>query len=377
MTSSVAGNAANRCHEEGWLVAGKFAVPDAAYDYAWGRAMVGCNQLHCRRCGSRVRSQAGLVPGRAVLAPADLYAQNDWQSLADGNILMTDSDARLYVCACNMHVQGSLYRSIADPGGENDLDPLPPGWHCAGHPTLGIPTNLDGISVDDHTDFATWVRSSLAGQSIAQPPAFVGQYRSCECERLYYLLRHTRLTDTVSRAVATALGDADPGVRVGAAEFFESAPGAAGGEALARAVLTDASAWRGVQNPFRKRRTLADALSRALAQRLIVAPKDVELQRAIQAIALWPERTAPQLLDALVLQDPRWLAQHAADMLAATPNGRVLGDLLYVLGPVLGAAIEAPALAMWRTGAVDAPTFRDVVEQLLEEPVRGRVLAAM
>ncbi|MFT7580185.1 MAG: hypothetical protein ACI9MR_001852 [Myxococcota bacterium] len=374
--------ALNRCTEDGWLVAAEFEVPAAPYDFAFGRPILGCNHLSCRRCGEDVRQAAGFALGQPAPSPSELFGHNDWAALVGSGALVANAETRLYACSCAVFVMSADYRSVADPSGENEVAPLPSGWRCGGHPRVAVPFVLDGIPIGPGTDFDDWVSAALAGQSQGQPPAFTAQYASCETERLYILLAHTPLAASVSTAVSKRLGDSSAETRIAAAEFFEALPASAGAEQLAIVARDHADSWRGVAHPRSRVRTLADPLGKALAARLAVrtsagADADAVIRQSARDLARWPDRAPPQLLDALVAVDRDWLANAAPDVLASTPNHRVVGDLLYVLAPSLGAALEPVALAMWGTGAVDRETFTSLVESLVEPPVKDRILAAL
>jgi hypothetical protein len=93
-----------RCAAGGYIVGPNHRVPeDERYFQTPGAAyVVGCNQLRCTLCGTRVRQQVGLADGPD--APQHARAVYDEADLARSPYLVADPNARLYSCGCSIMV---------------------------------------------------------------------------------------------------------------------------------------------------------------------------------------------------------------------------------------------------------------------------------
>src|SRR2546430_2216312 len=109
-------------------------------------------------------------------------------------------------------------------------------WHCAGHPPLSLPAVLEGVAVDDNSDWRQLARQSFAGKLGVTLHPSVDRDSGFWIHRLYRLLDER---PAIANAAADLLLDSEPWVRRGAIAFFRLNDGNAAGAERAATGLRD------------------------------------------------------------------------------------------------------------------------------------------
>jgi hypothetical protein len=295
----------NYCAAGGTLVTGEEWYPVEPFDYAWAA----CNRLACSECGVQVRTLLGfeLPPS---FAPADAY---ELIGANDRSRFVESPKDRIYTCRHYAIVP--KYPFPAEQ--QHDMAPWTP-WQCAGHPQLSLPAVLEGIAVDDNTDWGQLARESFAGTlGVTLHPSVDGN-NAFWIHRLYLLLGQR---PAIANAAADLLLDSDPRVRRGAIEFFRLNGEAAGAERAAMAlhdhpelfvdVLVDGDSL-----------TLERQLLEVLNYRIVNKVGDtvaLELMRAALSRRFQPVGLERYLF-AMAEVDQKWLLEHGDALVAAVPE---------------------------------------------------------
>lgn len=179
----------HRCHHGGYVVDGTLPLPSDPTDYAHPVVLdvIGCSQLGCTACGESVT----------------------WELVGT---------ARTYRCACESWT-GPLYQAVSghDPDAFETERNLP--WRCGGHAPATLPLEVDGLTVDEGTDW-----DELAGRVLRGwvPPLAGARAREVAGEwskRLYSRMLGMDEGHALGAAVGRRLASSEPEV-VGAAILF-------------------------------------------------------------------------------------------------------------------------------------------------------------
>ncbi|MEO7733619.1 MAG: hypothetical protein ABIY55_21830, partial [Kofleriaceae bacterium] len=140
------------CKGAGALVGPNRWLPTEPFDDGWW--MFGCNQLRCAACQEPVR--ASLPEGKPY---------------------------RHYECECQSRDEAHEHFILGADQGQ--VQEFVTRWHCAGHPPMPLPIELDGVHVSAVGPFAT-----IVAQTLATPPFLAPGFpnRSFWVQRLYCLL---------------------------------------------------------------------------------------------------------------------------------------------------------------------------------------------
>jgi hypothetical protein len=304
----------NLCKTGGYLVGGEQWLPVEPFDYDWVQLspIVGCNRLTCSTCGVDVRSVLGYELPSDV-EPSELY---DLIGAGDYARLTKSPRKRIYSCRHDCAVAESFYR--AEP--ENDYRPGTP-WTCGGHPALSLPTVLEGVAIDEHTDWQHLARQSFAGKLGVSLHPSVDREQGFWLQRLYRLLGDSPIAAKIAHAAADQLLDPDPRARLGAIVFFRLGWDEPGSEKLAPALRDHRELFADVLvdgDPITLERQLLDVLDYRIVN-------DVADTVAIEQMrAALSRRFQPLGLDAtlfgMAAADQKWLLDHGDAIVAAVPE---------------------------------------------------------
>lgn len=228
-------------------------------------------------------------------------------------------------------------------------------------------SDLDGVSVNEHTDFVGLAADALLGR--------VGSGRVGDASPLAWLLRAyaavqgTRVGDRLARGVAAHLTAPEAVLRARALQFFVAFPGAPGAEAIPEIVAEDRPLFAGHANPDGGL-DLESQLLRLLGHR--AARGDVEAVAIAQREVLDPSGRVALLVGPLVDADPAWLFAHA-EAIVALHHDAALG----VLAGLDRTGFDAGDLPERVARLADSPQLRGQVARLIGEPLRSRVIAAL
>jgi hypothetical protein len=325
------------CIGGGFLVATDGWLPTAAFDRHWAALapQIGCNHLHCSSCDCDVRQASGFA-GDGGLSPQSVYDFLGGVTPADGKTppRHPEGRGRLYACRCHVaHVYST--HAVTEPFDPMSGDTAP--WSCAGHPPLELPATVEGVALDDASNWAAFARGVFSG---AQAPVVDPAVRYVEgffVQRIYNALIGAP-AGALARAVANLLTDGEPLVRLAAIRFFQLNPEAAGGERLVAAIRDHAALFVGVRDPNATTATLWDSLVEALDWRMRNDPEALEQVKARALVAPGIGR----VLYSLAWQHPDWVIAHASDILAAAPSE--WGTLLNALSQQPAARLAALAI---------------------------------
>ena len=316
----------NRCKNGGYCVSADEWLPTEPFDFDWVqlKPIVGCNRLRCGQCDVEVRSLLGVELGPGLQATeAEVYAL---VAAGDASRFLPSPTCRIYACRHFNTVAKSFFR--AEP--ENDHAPFTP-WGCGGHPVLSLPAVLEGISIDEDSDWTELARRSFAGT------LGVSLHPSVDRESGFWLQRLCRLVgqpvaQEIARAAAALVLDPDPRVRLGSIVFFRLGWNAPGAELLAPALRDHPELFTDVlvpPDPITLERQLLDMLSYRIANHLN-DPVAIEQMRAALS-----RRFAPlgmqQSLYSMAEVDQKWLLANGDQIVAKVPE----------LWPSLRDALEA------------------------------------
>jgi len=295
----------NLCSEGGYTVGPDKPLPADPTDYLTPGApgVLGCNQLRCKRCGAPVRH----VVGRAVAAGTtfgEAYAQAD---LATSPVLIDDATQdRRYLCRCAAWLESASHRME---------DPRMP-WRCAGHPTVELPHDIDGVMVAEPLEELAlhaldgWIPAAASPE--LQPGARW-------LVRLAGRLAGTPHRESLARVVAHEIDAPSPKRRSLALQFFVGAPSPLGLRRVLEILLGKRTGFAGVPDEWFETGpgdlTLEDALWR-VTRHAVGGLESARLLARVEALA---GKARPVVLAALAQHDPDWIAESAAAIARANP----------------------------------------------------------
>jgi hypothetical protein len=299
----------NRCGRNGYLVDATQTVPSDPTDFfVEGLPVVGCNTIKCGRCGATVRNATGLAFKTRDDVPSDelaaLYATAD---LATSPLLhATQPGWRLYLCKCSRWLETTQH-ALEEPDRDALTDPDMP-WACAGHPTITLPHDIDGVRVATVGELRDLAVRGLHGVAP-------GKTRDRDKPRAAWLARlHSRLEPAqaavLTNAALGALRGTSPTTRAFALHFLRMVQSPMAEAVLIETLRTDRALFADVPDemtPFDLDTTLEDTLWRVLARAIPEAEGARELARE-EALAGKGRRA---LFDALAQGDSAWLADNA------------------------------------------------------------------
>lgn len=318
MTSST-----QSCVRGGTLVSLEDWLPEAAFDRDWGdfAPAIGCNHLICGQCGHSVRWLDGwqVAEGRTLVA-RDLTGL---QAPEASELLVRSSNARLYHCQCS--VRQAFSTEVLAPGGEGfDHRPESP-WRCAGHPSVALPVEVDGLQLDANTPLSPLVAAALRGRVPVAPPW--GQTRPSRVAgywliRLYALIEQAQFRYALGFAVAPHLESEEPAAVLAALNFYQHHPLAPGAYQAAAAVARRAAWMQGIQQADGP--GLYDVALETLGRLAGFedadgSPRHAEAVEAARS-ELLSGRPAGVLLYALRRTDAKWILRKAEAVADAHPD---------------------------------------------------------
>jgi hypothetical protein len=319
-----------KCLSPGALVGPKKWLPAERFDYGW--ASIGCNQLRCGTCGQWVQSR-----------------------LEEAQFI------RHYECKCQSRDEYDYHVIGSDAGQDREFRTA---WHCAGHPQLPLPFELDGISIAAVGPFV-----SIVGQTLANPPFIAPGFRtpSFWVQRLYRLLPTVSQQAAVGNAVAMQLASNDARTARAAMDFFCDIPAAAGGEQVAVIAERERERLRATTDPLSKRGApLYEQILEAINARLVLLNAGAPVDQAALEIArraLLAGEAGNATMFRLARVDAAWYCEHAADIVRARP-----ADIEYALEALVRVSPASRELALQRIRDINKTTARAVTSWLKEHP---------
>jgi hypothetical protein len=234
---------------------------------------------------------------------------------------------------------------------------------------MSQPVQIDSITFDEALDFKSFVRDVLAGKS-GVPARPDDPLPVAWLDRAYPRLASTPYGDKLGHAVADALNDGDPSVRLQALMFFEHNPTAPGGERVIAFARTRHAHFHGVPNPEHPNVDLGWQLLMTLGS---LVRKDVsDAKAAAHAIVLQSGQAAP-LIGSLSKVDPDWVSKHAEEIVRATPAA---ASPMLINLELAGADVTDVGVRIAPLVAHDS-TFRENLKRLDDHEARSKIVAAM
>lgn len=350
----------NYCSNKGRLVCGKYAIPEAPYDFVWDSGpMTGCNNLLCGDCGGKVQQWPGLT--------------------LEGDSTREDPEARLYKCSCNSRVE-RLFRDIESEG-EDWNDPIP-NWYCVGHPQLTVGDAVDGIDINDNSELNDLIGQSLAGTEPAEAPPFTKEYPACWVHRLYHLFLHVPLGSSISTMIASHLESDSTSVLSASVDFFRREPLAPGVELLLDNIGSSADSFVQVPDPHEPGVDIAHALRIVLGLRAGALLKnggtlDLKTLEAMRVVMLWPPPNSLTLLRSMLNHDKDWMIRNSHRILQASQTELAAGDLVYMLDQVLGEEAIQIIVGLGNAGIIGLPEFLAIVNERVHSQGKNTILAEL
>ena len=184
----------------------------------------GCNQLHCQKCGARVRASAGFRAQESMRRAdaAELYETEEWSS--SPFVVPASAMWRLYACRCMYWDEGSEHFLINDGDSPGDAHM---NWRCGGHPDPVLPLTLGKLTISTTTDWPALVQQILDGacpRRLERKDEGPWLWLSW----LYAYLEGVPVTSELSRAIASRITDRDERVIGAVLIFFWKFPTADG-----------------------------------------------------------------------------------------------------------------------------------------------------
>lgn len=305
----------NRCARSGYLVDSTSALPTDATDLAVENLpVVGCSNLVCGRCGATVRNVKGMGFRTRDDLPSDqISALYDAPDLANApGLAPTHADYRLYVCKCSRWLESSEH-PLEEPDPDLLTDPQMP-WRCAGHPTISLPHDLDGVALRTREDLKDLATRGFHG---FDPPGT----RPKDAVRGNWIARLRARLDGAGREIVdavamTSLEDPDAHVRALAVMYLYSTES----EPVARRVVEllggDRTLYAGVPDdvtPNAADTSLEESMWRALRPLIATDDRVCDLAR-VEALA---GRAGRSIYSVLSKVDSDWVIVNAADLARA------------------------------------------------------------
>lgn len=345
------------CHSGGTLVSADDWLPSDPRDYQAGGLVpfIGCNNLSCQKCKTTVQSALGFS---GLPSPATLAATADWTTLPE----YSGGSQRLYACGCTVRLIGAP-TELELPAGAYDFEEQLP-WRCAGHPSLSVPGELDGLSID-----GDW--SGLAPLVLkvrTQLHDYVDRLPGFQAHRLYAMLGEPA-REGLSHAVAALVGDDELRPRV--VLYFAGRPMAAGFDEVARYVASHPDQVASVAVDWGPSPTLAAYLADAFATRLTLSPRGPgsdAVRDALRVIATHPPGLGATVLR-LARVDPGFVQDRLGDLLLADPAG--WRSALQLVRPSHAPAVIDAGMALVKANAAT----RDEVLLALRDAVAPEVVS--
>ncbi len=361
-----------KCPDGGLIVSGTHFVPaDVRVGPSGSFKPIGCSHLVNVETGARVKTVDGYSTApRTEVSPQALYDSDDWGTVA-GMLHRPGGGERVYTCGEHL-LATRVPRTL-----ENERDEWfrPPPWRCGGHPDVELPTDYDGLSLDEKTDWSTLLEEVLRGDRAVSGDCLpladlglwiAGVYRAAPTARSGIAIGTAHLLDHADLAlVAHAVG------------FYRRSPMVDGAEKLAplaTRLLVGASPKVGSDSRF------GGFLTGALARRLqmtdstghLLDPSAVEAAKALCLSV----KGVGVLLHALAAVAPEFLWTHAGQLVRA--DIEALGTIFRLL---VKAPIDADIVLLARelVAASDC-SASDVIaaaNDLLFDPLRSKVVEAM
>ena len=136
----------NLCSGDGTLAPARYAIPTdpAVLHWAGSTDVTPCSTVACSACGCAVRS---VDNARFDGGPDNVEALYELSDPFQSPEMTTSPQSRVYFCRCSFFdcsASMGLFLRYEVPQLE-----LPKSWTCSGHPTLDLPTEIDGVTVPD------------------------------------------------------------------------------------------------------------------------------------------------------------------------------------------------------------------------------------
>ena len=334
----------NHCHKGGYLVGPEQHLPDDLTDYGMpALPTVGCNRLRCNACGAWVRSAHGVAIAEGVTRE-QAYEERDPTSSPRWRRYVPQY--RTYFCRCNGFYE-QIEHAMDDPVDDIRTDPEVD-WRCAGHPIVELPHDIDGVRIEPGA-VAEVTRRALGGWIPDGAPSKV-KSGALWLTRLSGRLAGTPQQPDLVREVFDAMTDEEPRRRAMALNFFVKVNSP---DAIRKAVELlrgSREGYAGVRDEVTELsvdKDLVDTLWRLVTPAVEGAES---VRRLVREEALRPGQGTMALYAALARFDGDWVAEHAGEIVRATPtHAEELGRVCDVwLKPDRLAAAEAKIAAELR-----------------------------
>ncbi|MBA3459312.1 MAG: hypothetical protein H0T46_05080 [Deltaproteobacteria bacterium] len=169
---------------------------------------------------------------------------------------------RRYECRCIAHVENASTSLAGNPGAYPGHEFANPGWACAGHPALAVPSELDGVQISAER-FRDIARVGFASPPFVPPES---EGLAIWVSRLYWILPES-FRPALGDAVADLLLDPDARVAVRAMRFYREQRMAMGQERLTEIARDHGARLATITDPDDPRYTLEYQLLSALVLR--------------------------------------------------------------------------------------------------------------
>jgi hypothetical protein len=316
------------CANKGYLVNGQATIPvDPTEVHVDDLPAVACSRIRCSSCKALVRNAPRLAfRTKDDISGAELTKVYDTPDLATSPLLHTgNAEWRLYLCKCSRWLETEKH-ACAEPNPDSDIDPTMP-WGCDGHPTISLPHDLDGDTIDTRDELRALVLRGFKGYNppFVRPADTTGAW-------LWRLPARLQPADAavVHEAALECLADPDPLARARALELFTISATEAQRLVVAGLLETQRSLYAGVPNTttlFTVDKTLEDTAWRVLAPLFGRSGERADKIRdrgRDQALAGSGTRG---LYDALSKGDSTWMIANAEAIARAAPT--TAGELMF------------------------------------------------
>ena len=333
----------NYCHRGGQLVGPRFPIPEPPCDFVWdsGDAFFGCSNLVDSK-GRKVRQRI-------------------------------DGDVRVYSCGSESDdISGRQW--VEDPR-RADLGVVIP-WACGGHERLEPPFELDEEEIGADTVWNTLIRGVVDGTRAVSRPDYANRHAVGWLQRLYHLLAHTDLSTTLSEAIADMALESSPTFQPAGWLFFSYLSKAPGIDRLLTWSLTAKDDDLKQKDSRVSLLTLGSLVQTAVASNLLAGGGKIAVA-AGRRMVMEEGKGAPPLVEALASADADWLLEHAVDLVKKHPKPAVLGTLIRLQHPALGAALPLWLHELLRDTGLARELFVMAVNDCLYGDDRDAAIAAL